>query len=600
VNNPSAEFAYLLAFGLAAVVSFATAGWVNARYDARGTRPFVYTFAVVGTSALVAATHVAAAGSRPVTEVATALELALPAAAAVGWLWFAARYTDHWLCEHRPAQAVVIGFLFVAVAVPLTNPLHGLVYPAFERAATPFIHYEPVKGPLHYVITVTSYVPFVVGTALLVRLLYDTRYLSRAIVSVLLGATALASANALPYLVTVPINHNPLYMPLGATLAGLGAAVALHYDLFTVTPVARRTVVTAIRDPILTVDKTGRVVDVNPAFVETFTDAETGEAVVYEPVERVAPMVAETVERAIEEGQRGGEPIEVGDERDDRRYTLSVSPVESGAHLLGHTLVFRDVTEAVRSRRELERQNEQLDEFARTAAHNLRNPLGAVSGFTDVLASHLEAVEEGRAEYDHTLVTESLGQVARHAERMDGIVGDFLRVMRDSKTVTSFEAVDVVSAVDSARSLLEDDQLRVTVDRPGVVYGDRLRIAILLRSVFQSSLDRVEEGAPVEVRVRVTDDGLELTDDAGSIPPGDCEMLLEHGQTSHYEVTGLGLVVARTLARVHHWEVEAEPHAGGVKVRVTGAETVVEPGVDEPEAVEPPDRLYPDGSDGRR
>ncbi|MFC7229029.1 PAS domain-containing protein [Salinirubellus salinus] len=600
MNITSAQFAYIVAFGLAAVVSFATVGWVHDRYDARGTRPFVYTFAVVGTSALVAATHVAAAASRPVTEVATALELALPAAAAVGWLWFAARYTDHWLCDHRPAKAVVAGFLLVAVVVPLTNPLHGLVYPAFELAATPFVHYEPVKGPLHYAITVASYVPFVVGTGLLVRLLYDTRYLSRAILSLLFGAAALAGANALPYLVTVPIDHNPLYMPLGATLAGIGAAAALNYDLFTVTPVARRTVVTAIRDPILTVDKTGRVVDVNPAFVETFTDAEAGEAVVYEPVETVAPVVAGAVTEAVERERAEEGVLEVTDERDDRRYTLSVSPVESGAHLLGHTLVFRDVTEAVRSRRELERQNEQLDEFARTAAHNLRNPLGAVSGFTDVLGSHLEAVEEGRAEYDHTLVSESLAQVTRHAERMDGIVGDFLRVMRDSKTVTSFEPVDVVAAVESARSLLEDDPLRVTVDRPGVVYGDRLRVAILLRSVFQSSLDRVDEGEPVEVRVRVTDDGLELTDDAGSIPPGDCEMLLEHGQTSHYEVTGLGLVVARTLAQVHHWEVEAEPHADGVRVRVTGAETAVEPGADDPDALDHPGPPHPDDPGGRR
>ena len=387
----------------------------------------------------------------------------------------------------------------------------------------------------------------------------------------MLGAAALVGANLLPYLVTVPIDHPPLYMPLGATATGVGAAAALHYDLFTVTPVARRSVVTAIKDPIVTVDNDRRVVDLNPAFVETFTDADSGSEVVYEPLDRVAPTVGEAVEVAGRE-----QSFQFGDEATDRQYTVSVSPVESGAHLLGHTLVFRDVTEAFRSQRELERQNEQLDEFARTAAHNLRNPLGAVTGFADVLESHLEAVDAGRSEYDHELVTNCLSQVTRHADRMDGIVADFLRVMRDSKTVTSFEPVDVVTAIDSARKLLDDETLTVTVDHPGTVYGDRLRFALLLRSVFQSSLDRVEDGEVVEVRVRVTRDGLVLTDDAGALPQGDCEMLLEHGQTSHYEVTGLGLVVARTLASVHHWDVSAEPAADGLCVRVTGAKTVPE------------------------
>ena len=552
-------------------MSFVGSGWVHARYDARGTRPFAYTFAAIGCAAAVAGTHVLFADSRAVTAVAAALELGLPAAASVSWLVFADQYTDHGLLERRSVQFVLGGFLAVAVLLPLTNPLHGLVYPSLMRATTPFVHYELAKGPAHYAITAGSYVPFIVGTGLLVRLLYDTRYLSRAILSLLLGVAALVGANALPYLVAVPIDHNPLYMPLGATLTGIGAAFALRYDLFTVTPVARRSVVTAIKDPIVTVDTDRRIVDLNPAFVETFTDAASGSEVVYRSLEEVAPAVDEAIDLAGTE-----QTLQFDHGATDRQYTVSVSAVESGAHLLGHTLVFRDVTEAFRSRRELERQNEQLDEFARTAAHNLRNPLGAVSGFTDVLESHLDAVDAGNSEYDHELVSKCLRQVARHAERMDHIVGDFLRVMRDSKTVTAFEPVDVVAAVDSARSLLDDDALTVTVDRRGTVYADRERFALLLRSVFQSSLDRVEDGAAVEVRVRVTEDGLEMADDAGSLPAGDCEMLLEHGQTSHYEVTGLGLVVARTLASVHHWDVDAEPADDGLRVRVTGAKTVVE------------------------
>jgi PAS domain S-box-containing protein len=570
MNLTAVQLGYALAFGLAATVCFAAAGWVHTRYDVRGTEPFVWTFTTIGVYAAVSAGHVLFAASRTVSATAAALELSLGAAAAVGWFAFAVQYTDRPRLWSRPVRVVLVGFVGLAGILTLTNGVHGLVYPSLTPVAAPFDHYQATKGPGHYLVTGLSYVPFAAGTWLLVRLLYETRYLSRAIVSLLLGALALVGANAVPYLAAVPIDHNPLYMPLGATLFGVGVVVALHYDLFAVTPVARRSVVTAIRDPIVTVDKEGRIVDVNPAFTAVFGGGRRAQSLVYEPFDAVAPRVADGVDLGGPENQS----VRVEEGREARHYTVSVSTVESGAHTLGHTLVFRDVTEAVESRRELERQNEQLDTFARTAAHNLRNPLGTISGFADVLDAHLKSVNEGTSRYDPELVEQCLDRITTQTSRMDDIVADFLRVMRDSKTVTAFEPVDIVDAFDSARSLLETERLTITVEGPGLVYADRWRFSLLLRSVLQSALDRAD-GA-VTVRARVTEDGLMVRDDAGALPPEDCEMLLEHGRASHYDVTGLGLVVAQTLARVHHWEVAAEPAERGLSVVLTGAETAPE------------------------
>ena len=137
----SGEFSYPLAFALATVVSFATAGWVHARYDARGTRPFTYTFVAIGFAAAVSCTHLLFADSQVVTEVAAALELGLLGAAAVPWFYFAAQYTDHGSLERRDVRVALGGFLAVAIVLPLSNPLHGLVYPSLIRVTTPFVHY---------------------------------------------------------------------------------------------------------------------------------------------------------------------------------------------------------------------------------------------------------------------------------------------------------------------------------------------------------------------------------------------------------------------------------------------------------------------------
>ena len=569
----SEQLTYVLALLAASAVSFVVAAWVPRRYDARGTRGFARFVGVVGVYGLVSAVHVLYGGSRAVTAAAVALELGFAATAAVLWLLFAAEYSNRTFHRRRPIRVALFGFVALAFLLPATNPVHGFVYPETWHHAEPFAHYEPVKGPGHYLITTLSYVPFFAGVGLLVKLLRSTRFLSRSVGALLVGVFALAAANAIPYVVAVPIDYNPLYMPLGATACGLAAVVAIHYNLFSVTPVARQNVVAAIRDPLVTLDKNRRIVDVNPAFLEAFADDLEVCEVAHRPFASVAPALAEAVSLSPHDGPQQVR-VEGRSGRPTTHYTVTVSPVESGPHLLGYTLVFRDVTDVVESRRELERQNEQLDEFAVSAAHNLRNPLGAITGFLDVLGSHLRTAEAGGSRYDPALVERCLSRLDAEADRMDDIIADFLRVMREGKTVRSVEPVDLGSTARAAVGTVGADRVSLVVERPGRVWAEPSRLELLMRSVLRSAADRA--GGPVTVRVAVTDEGFVVEDDAGELPPEDCEMLLEHGRMSAYDVTGLGLIVARTLARVHRWEVEATPGEAGLRFTVTGAETFVE------------------------
>jgi signal transduction histidine kinase len=572
-NVPSEQSVYVGAFLAASAVSFVVAAWVLRRYDARGTREFARFVGVVGVYGLVSAAHVLFGGSRTVTDAAVALELGLAATAAVLWLLFAAEYTNRTFHRRRSVRLGLAGFVALAFLLPATNPLTGFVYPTVWLHAEPFAHYEMVKGPGHYLITVGSYVPFFAGVWLLVKLLRSTRFLSRSVGALLVGVFALAAANALPYVAAVPVDYNPLYMPLGVTACGVATVVAIHYNLFAVTPVARQNVVASLRDPLVTLDKARRIVDVNPAFLEAFVDGRAGCEVAHRPFESVVPALADSVTLEDHDGPQQVRVEHPTAGRPAAHYTVTVSPVEAGPHLLGHTLVFRDVTEVVESRRELERQNEQLDAFAVSAAHNLRNPLGAIAGFTDVLESHLRGVGSADVRYDPALVERCLSRLDAETDRMDDIIADFLRVMREGKTVRSVEPVDIEAVARSAIDSVGYDRLSLVVERPGRVLADPSRLELLLRTVFRSASDRAE--GPVAVRISVTRDGFVVEDDAGELPAEDCDMLLEHGRMSTYDVTGLGLVVARTLAQVHRWEVDAVPGDAGLRFVVTGAEALV-------------------------
>jgi signal transduction histidine kinase len=566
------QLTYALPLLASGAVSLGLAVWVPHRYDARGIHSFAHVFALVGLLGVVGTVHVMFAWSRAVVEAAAAVELALVAVVAALWLVFATEYANRSVLDRPVPRAALAAFVATAVVLPATNPIHGFVFRTFVLSPDPFPHYQVVKGPGHYLIAILAYVPVLAGAGVLVRLLRSTRFLSRAVGALLVGVAALVGANALPYVVDLPLRYNPMYMSLGGVVFSVGVASAIHFNLFSVTPVARQHVVSAIRDPIVTLDKNRRIVDVNPAFVEAFTDDGSACHIAHEPFEVAVPDLASSI--SFDEADRQTVRVGAPDGRETSHYTVSASPIRSGPHLIGHTLVFRDVTDVVESRRELDRQNEQLDEFAVSAAHNLRNPLGAISGFLDVLESHLRTAGVGDSRYDADLVERCLARLDTEADRMDDIIADFLRVMREGKTVQSVEPVDLAAAARSAIDAVGYDRISLVVDRPGYVWAEPSRLELLMRTVLRSASDRA--GGPVTVRIAVTDDGFLVEDDAGELPPEDCEMLLEHGRMSAYDVTGLGLTVARTLAGVHRWEAAATPGEAGLCFAVTDAETLVE------------------------
>jgi signal transduction histidine kinase len=564
MNVSPAVVPVLVALGVACLVSLAVSAWVHRRFDTPATRPLAVVFATVGLHAAVGVIHLLFAASPVVTAVAAGLELWLGALAAVLWLTFAATYTGWAPAERRGLRWLLGGYLVATVGLLLTNGLHGLVHTAFVRETAPFVHYEVVKGVGHYLVSVLGYVPFVLGTVLLVRLLAETPAVGRAAGALVVGALSIAATNALPYLVAVPVEYSPLYIPVGATAFAVAAVVAVRADLFAVRPIARGTVLAAIEDPIVTLDTAGGVVDANPAFVAAFTDGDDEHDVVHRPLAAVAPCVAAAVD---DEDWAGSLTLQCAAGR--RHYSVSDSPVGSGTRRLGRTLVFRDVTEAVRSREELERQNTQLDDLALSAAHNIRNPLGAISGFAELVADHCHAVEMDGADPDPAMVSAYLTNVVEGTGRLDAVVTDFLRVLREGKTVERAEPTSLGRVLGGLRPAGSD--LTVAVDRDGVVDADPGRLGLLLDAALRSAADRAE--GPVTVRASLTDDGFVLEDDAGPLTPGECEMLLQHGRTSTHDTSGMGLVVARVVAGVHGWTVRADPGESGLRLVVEGART---------------------------
>jgi signal transduction histidine kinase len=563
VQSPAAvELPYVAAFTLSVVAGGGAAAWVAVHDDTNGSRTLA---AVLATIALWSGNSLlrVVVDDPAVTSVLLATELTLGVTTAVLFFQFGATYTDRQIASRSETRHVLGGLVVVTFLTAVTNPVHELVWTAVRPETVAGVTtFAVAKGPGHYLFTVVAYAAGLVGVYYLVAALWRTPPARPALASLVAGVFLMFTANLLPYVVDgLLVDHPTTIAPLGATFAAIGTVTAVRYDLFGVVIVARSTVVETLSDPMVVVDDDYRVLDANAAFREAFTTSIRGKH-----VGDVCPTLAAQVDFDVTDPQTvhlDGPDALCG------HYSVTVSPLASGPRRIGAALVVRDVSELTRTARKLERQNEQLDQIAYSAAHNLRNPLGVIGGYAELLETHL-ADSEGT--FDRTLVENSLAKVEDNADRMEAIVTDLLRVTHATKSSEGTEAVAFGALARHVFEEVDDDRLTLVVDDDGTVQADYERLQTLLHTLFRSVRDRTEEEATV--RVTLTDDGFVVEDTATGIDPQDAEVFLSYGYTTKYPGTGLGLAVARVLATGNDWGIEIDTdYADGLRVVVTGAST---------------------------
>ena len=573
------QAAYVVAFAASGFVSLAFARWIAMRYEARGTRVFTYVLVAIGLWGANSALRTLVADS-VAALVLLSTEMLLLAASVRLWFIFSAQYANRSIHRDRRVQLGLNAFVAVAFFASITNPLHHLVWTRVEPVSAPFLHYTVVKGPGHYALTVLAYVLVAGGLYFLVSLFRATRHMRAPIAWLVFGFLAVVLSNAIPYAVSMPIDHSTTVAPLGAMALALAAGVAIRRNLFAVRPIARDAILDDLRDPLLTLDRNGRIVGANEAFVDRFGDGGGEEPTGRRPATEESLIHARFDERfpnlaaRLDLDARDPTELTVPEAGPDRRhYAVSMSPLRTGSHLLGHTLLFKDVTVLTESKLELERQNAHLDEFSDSVAHDLRNPLTVVSGFAAVLDSHLSSVIDGDDEIDEYVVGRALEKITANTAQMDEIVSDFLRVTQASKSLTALEPVAFEEAVDGALASLDISRgMTVTVRRGGFIYADPDRLATIVRTVLRSAEHRWRRGMTVEASL--TDDGFVVEDTGEPVSFDQADRLLQYGYTTAYRGRGLGLSVAKTLAEVHRWDIEIDStYDEGLRLVVSGART---------------------------
>jgi PAS domain S-box-containing protein len=257
--------------------------------------------------------------------------------------------------------------------------------------------------------------------------------------------------------------------------------------------------------------------------------------------------------------------------KDGSRFWANVTITavrDPDGELIGFAKVTRDTTERREMLERLEQANRQLAdvaaqqaEFFAVTAHELRTPVGVLSGATSTLTEYFDSlVPDERSD---------LAQAVRHSsEQLRRLLDDLLTASRlqASGLELHLEELDVepllMAAVNSIRQSTPGLEIAV-VPEPGLrTRADPVRLNQMVDNLVVNALRHGRP--PVEVRTSGTADAVEIVvADAGDGVGEEMQhRLFERFATGSGHGTGLGLFLVRALARAHGGEASYRPEDG--------------------------------------
>ncbi|MBY4226779.1 HAMP domain-containing histidine kinase [Rhodococcus fascians] len=216
---------------------------------------------------------------------------------------------------------------------------------------------------------------------------------------------------------------------------------------------------------------------------------------------------------------------------------------------------------------------EDMRRFLADAAHELRTPVAGISALAQSLQRDAEHRPDRVARWSELLVGES--------SRASRLVGDMLDSVRAESTsdldATDIDLVEITRrTVERAALLMPDIRFDVDAAQPVPVRVDVGRIEQILSNVLDNAGRFTPSGGTIRVAVgRDTHAFITVDDEGPGVAEADRERIFERlvrlnsARDRASGGVGLGLSIARTLARAHGGELVCLTGPSGARFRLT-------------------------------
>lgn len=184
-----------------------------------------------------------------------------------------------------------------------------------------------------------------------------------------------------------------------------------------------------------------------------------------------------------------------------------------------------------------------IGKLASVLAHEIRNPLGTIKGFAQLLG---EQAADAARPYVETILAET--------QRLEHLVRDLLLYGRPPQPAMRIVQWDAIAGAlrRHAEQMIGARPIRFTMDTPGFAWRtdpDLLGQALL--NLVRNAVEAIGDSGEVRVLAEATNGGVRIAvaDDGPGIPPHLWKSVREPFFTTKAQGTGLGLAIAGQVAR---------------------------------------------------
>lgn len=233
------------------------------------------------------------------------------------------------------------------------------------------------------------------------------------------------------------------------------------------------------------------------------------------------------------------------------------------------SIISRDITEKKNSEealkkfsRELERSNSELRQFAFAAAHDLQEPLRAMSNYSDLLTGRYSASLDERA-------VKYINRIAESSERMQSLIQDLLHYSRVDTHGKPFTVVNLeevfLSATRNLRIAIEESSAIIIAGKLPRIQADRSQMLLLFQNLISNAIKyRGKEVPKIAIEAKLENGllTLQFKDNGIGIEEEHFQRIFVIFQRLHtrdeYPGTGMGLAICKRIVERHGGSIWVE------------------------------------------
>jgi PAS domain S-box-containing protein len=234
-------------------------------------------------------------------------------------------------------------------------------------------------------------------------------------------------------------------------------------------------------------------------------------------------------------------------------------------------LVAQRTHDLQRANTELKRSNQNLEEFAHAASHDLKEPVRKIHFFTNRLKDQLgPGLEEEQAR--------AFARIQNAAERMGNLIDDLLLYSHVSQRPHETESIDlnhnVQHALEDLELDIEEKQAVIQVGKLPGVQGYRRQLQQMFQNLISNALKYSKKDTPPQIQITATVvteaessyHVISIQDNGIGFEPEYADKIFQmftrlHGK-AEYSGTGVGLSIVKKVVDNHNGFIRVESVVG--------------------------------------